>query len=612
MATRTARLLRAVDTPVASAPVREARPVRVLALGLLGLAAGAAAALVRLGAPLPPVGAVAVLVLLLGVAVNRGTFFPTELVATAEAAVLFAAVVGFRSDAAWLGPLVVALAVGPLDVVHWRQRAFVRMAYNSGSQGLAVLAGVAVFRGIGGVAGPSTAALLAAAVVAGVAYALVDSCAGVALLVTRCDAGWHDAVRHQWSLNALAVPLALVGAVAGILATGVGWWLGALVLAPVPWAPEVALVRARRLGPARSRPHVRVLVALVAIAVFVWCSFLAPSPTLRALPWLVVVAVAGGVELRVSARRAVPPLAALTVAAAVVVMPRDAVLLAGALSAITTATAWASRRRTDLRPALRGGAVAFAAAAGVGAAAVATTLGTHSSVGGVAVAVVGAVLYEIVVLASRRDAPSVLASLGWTAPLVMTAAALAGAWYGLGSAGAPLFAVGLTGALAAVAWAAAPPWDSRLLGPLLATRARGRLRAALLVLVAASVTTAAAADAVDARQARTILVLVAVAQSGTVVAIALATVRQWRFVPRWRRRDAAGLTAIAVLVGAGYLPLGAAGAAGSSALLAVVLVGTVVSVWRLAGLADSAPAGALAAHPRTVPDAKVAATLERR
>ena len=99
--------------------------------------------------------------MVLAVTVNRGAFFPTELVATAEAAVLFAALVGFSRDAAFLGPLIVALAVGPLDVVHWRQRAVVRMAYNSGSQGLAVLVGAVAFRAVSEAFGGSFPAVVA-------------------------------------------------------------------------------------------------------------------------------------------------------------------------------------------------------------------------------------------------------------------------------------------------------------------------------------------------------------------------------------------------------------------------------------------------------------------
>jgi hypothetical protein len=53
-------------------------------------------------------------------------------------AVLLAAVVGFRDDAVFLGPLVVALLVGPLDAFHWGQRAVAqRLAAHSRCLGAA-------------------------------------------------------------------------------------------------------------------------------------------------------------------------------------------------------------------------------------------------------------------------------------------------------------------------------------------------------------------------------------------------------------------------------------------------------------------------------------------
>ena len=50
----------------------------------------------------------------------------------ADAAVIFAAIVAFQHDAPWLGPLVVALLVGSLDVKLWGERAFIRMAVQLG------------------------------------------------------------------------------------------------------------------------------------------------------------------------------------------------------------------------------------------------------------------------------------------------------------------------------------------------------------------------------------------------------------------------------------------------------------------------------------------------
>ena len=78
-------------------------------------------ALLASGAPAPALGPVVLLVAVVAFSVNRYTFFPSELAVTAESAVVLAAVVSFSSDAPLLGPLVVAMAVGPVDMVHWEQ-----------------------------------------------------------------------------------------------------------------------------------------------------------------------------------------------------------------------------------------------------------------------------------------------------------------------------------------------------------------------------------------------------------------------------------------------------------------------------------------------------------
>ena len=76
---------------------RDPFAARALAMALLLVAVGIGAALVARGDPWPPAGPVVGLVVLLAIAVNRGAFFSSELMATAEAAVLFTAIVGFHA-----------------------------------------------------------------------------------------------------------------------------------------------------------------------------------------------------------------------------------------------------------------------------------------------------------------------------------------------------------------------------------------------------------------------------------------------------------------------------------------------------------------------------------
>ena len=121
------------------------RRVRVYSWAVFAVAAIAAVVVAVSGSPLPSVWPVLVLGALVALSLNQLAFFPSEWSATAEAAVLVAAIVGFADSALLLGPVIVALLCGPLDIVHWRQRAFWRMAYNSGNRMIAALLAAAVF-----------------------------------------------------------------------------------------------------------------------------------------------------------------------------------------------------------------------------------------------------------------------------------------------------------------------------------------------------------------------------------------------------------------------------------------------------------------------------------
>ena len=566
---------------------RDPLAARVLALALLVAAVGAGAVLVARGEPWPPPGPAVGLVVLLVIAVNRGAFFPTELVATAEAAVLFTAVVGFRADAVLLGPLVVALAVGPVDAVHWRQRAFVRMAYNSGSQGLAVLVGAVVFHVVSRELGASLLALVVTAALAAVPYALVDSGCGVALMLARGGASFRDAARHQWSLNGLALPLALRGRACGIsrprrrLVAGAARAragamdprdrarAGAACAARFAAYPGAATGWDHDRGCVRRRRRRGVVIGPTVVA-----------GSRRA---------GGGVGRRAQGERRSrgTPLAALVVvAAAAIVGGPEALLMAGLVGATTTATAWVLARNARVASASR--AIACAAAGGVACGVVVGAVSTgRYSLLVVLSAAAGAAVFEVVAVVAGGSPRDAWESVAWTAPLVLVAALLAPTWEVLGAPGAVVFAAGVAGSLACVAWAGAPPWGSRFLGPVLGTRWRPRTRAVLLLLVVASVAGAAAATQVDTSRARGLCALVAASLAETAVALALVAVRQWRFAPAPRARSAVVLGVVTVLVVVAYIPPAFNGRGWSVAVLAGLLLVPTAIAWPVARLADS-------------------------
>ena len=119
--------------------------VRLLSGALAVSAVGIGAALLGSGASLPSIGPVLLLASIAALCINRSVFYLSEQAATAEAAVLLAAVTAFEGSAPWLGPLVVALLMGPLDVAHWERRSYLRMAYNAGNRSFCALSATATF-----------------------------------------------------------------------------------------------------------------------------------------------------------------------------------------------------------------------------------------------------------------------------------------------------------------------------------------------------------------------------------------------------------------------------------------------------------------------------------
>ena len=119
---------------------------------------------------------------------------------------LLAAVVGFGIPAAsggaggaggsMLVPWCLAFLAGPLDVLHWRQRSFARMAYNAGNRMTAtLLAAVAFSAVLGRDPAPSFAVLAVGALAASAAFAFAEVVVGTALVRLRTGTAWGAAAR---------------------------------------------------------------------------------------------------------------------------------------------------------------------------------------------------------------------------------------------------------------------------------------------------------------------------------------------------------------------------------------------------------------------------------
>ena len=521
-----------------SAPAREPRRVVVYCGLLLGAALGAVAVLLVAGSPLPPAGPMLLLALVLALCVNRVALFPTEQAATAEAAVLVAAVVAFRADAAFLGPVLLGLLVGVLDALHWEQRSYLRMAHNAGNRALAALAAAGGFALVTDALGTSALVIALAAGAAALAFAVVDVALSVTLLRLQGDAP-RAALQHVLAIDALTLPLALYGAATGVLAGEVGWWATAITLVPVAFVPELVLVRARwRATAARD-----VVLAVAAVAVVGALAVLLDVPDAVTLATLVALAVVVGAELGDDARVAVPPLLAAIVIAALVVTDGDRAWIAALLVAtVGTGATRLGRPRPHLARALLAAAVAGAAAAGIAHLAPASTAGRAA-----VVLAAGAAFDVMGTLASRRSrrAALALADVAWRAPLWASALAGASVWVIVGEGGGLVFAAVLALTVVVATWWGTPPWPSRAGRGLTPNAPRHVDRVAVGVALAA-VALVALGPVSFHGDARLISVWLGVACGEAAVVMAAWGVRQWRFVARTRRRALVTLLVVAL------------------------------------------------------------------
>jgi hypothetical protein len=562
--------------PPGGGPRAEPRRLVVFVAVLVALPTLACGVLLAAGAAVPAPGPVLLLVVVAALTVNRGVFFPSEQAATAEVAVVLAAITGLAGDAPWIGPLAVALVMGPIDVSHWQSRSLLRVAYNSGNRGVATLAATAAFAGLAAVTPDAVAAVGAAA-----AFVLVDLAVASTLLVLRGTSG-RLAVGRLLAVDRFAFPLAVLGAAVGFAADRLGWTAAALLLAPLAFAPELLiLARARRTW-SRSHRHVACVLALGIVAVcLLWAS--GPSVGVATGVALLAVAVLVGSELEVDVRAPVPPLLVVVVVASVVVVSgAGAYVLAPSAALVAVLTAWSG---TGPRP-TRARAVATAAVVVLSSlATVALAALIRASVGVVAAALLVAAVVPAAAVAVGGRRWRRLVAIGWSAPFVAVAATIAGAWRVIGPAGALLFAVWI-GAVVLVARSfGALPWRGRL-----SCRADGRLRAfprrgALSVMAATAALCAVVSVSSDSELATATRWLV-VAVVASMAAVDLVGIRQWRLAPRARLRA----TALAVTAAAGSVAATIAAPEGSRWWIVPALAGAAVLVvagWVPARCADA-------------------------
>jgi hypothetical protein len=559
-----------------------------------GVALAALVLLVSTGHAWPPAPAFLVFVALLALSIHHDVVFPNEYAASADVAVVVAAVIAFRHDAPFVGPLLLGLLAGPLDVVQWERRAFVRVAWNSGDRALAGLGAAGAFAAVTHAGGSAVVVAGGAAVAAAGAATLVDGTLSV-LLATALGATFAEARRAVVEIDALQFPLACAGAAAGFLVGALGWWAVAPPMFAVVLLPE--LVQARARVPAEAVRDV--LLALeVALAAALVVPFVAvPDPL--TVCGLLALAVLVGAELRVDTRVGIPGVLGVVVVTAALAVSGDAGVFTGLIVAAgATAVSWCctrvdTRRRTRTRAAV---AVALAALAGGVAGALVDTV-ARAGLGALGVATAAVIVFAAATLlvTPSGDAGDEAMRLVWTLPVAAlgVGAAVVGITLKGLVAALPVGLVGL-GALV-VAWCGATPWRSRVLSRHLGALPGGGRTRMLLVLAAAAPAAAVWGCLANGNE-RVAAALVVVGTAALATAMALAATRQWRFATRARRRDAALLLAGAM--GVAVAGVGVVSSGWWSVALVVLALVPASTFGRCSVARSDAAAAPLVASPR--------------
>jgi hypothetical protein len=147
----------------------------VIALGLAYAGTIVALAIPEAAPPLVPV---VVLGLLFALAENLSTALPSSAGQSASFMLVMAAMVVFADSHSYLGPVLVASFGGLFFIPHYRDRAWLKIVFNTAMFGFMALAATAVFYPVVDALGTSWPALFVAAVPA----ALLDQVVNIALL----------------------------------------------------------------------------------------------------------------------------------------------------------------------------------------------------------------------------------------------------------------------------------------------------------------------------------------------------------------------------------------------------------------------------------------------
>ncbi len=529
-------------------PADPARSGRVLAYALEGTAVALVVGLVLAGATVSAPAAWLVLVGLVALSTNRDTLFPSELAATTEVCVLLCTVVLSRDSSPLLAPVLLGLVSGWLDVHHWRSRASVRMAFNSGKNACAAGAAAGALAASSALAEPAGWSDAVAVLVACITFVVVDSGLLVGLLVlVRPGPALRGAVVDVARVDRCSPLYAVAGAGVGLAATTLPWWSMVPLLVPlVLAAPHVCPVAARRRqGTGRARIGAAVAVGAVTAAAATAVAVSAGAPAVVAAV-VACTAVALGAECVVERDGGVFALAwPIAVTAAVTMEPGPAVVVAVSAGAAAIAVSAVLAQHRAVARSLVATSAAVAVAVSVFAA---LDGSTGSGPRAVAAAAAAGIAFWVVGVAAGPHRGVRAAAAAWTLPLIGAVTAI-GMTAGTTAPGALVAGAGavvlVVAACSSARWGSLP-WRSRRLGhTVVGPRvAPGALAYGASVLALATWVGALVAHG----EARAWWTAAVVACGDGAVAMVGVGARQWRFASRARRWGAAVVLAAAAVI----------------------------------------------------------------
>ncbi len=163
---------------------------------------------------------------------NSSVELPNRSGLSASLMLALAAIVVFRNDSPYLGPLLVG-SFGCLYVPHIRNREWAKMSFNFANFGLSTLAAALVYGAMSFGGRPSAGLQVLIAVPTALTYSTINSVLLTAAVIILTRRPVRAVAREMWLGDLQILPFAVLGVLLGRLYLDLGPWLVPLFVAPI-------------------------------------------------------------------------------------------------------------------------------------------------------------------------------------------------------------------------------------------------------------------------------------------------------------------------------------------------------------------------------------------